>query len=160
MSRHVVAKAGRSRPVYRHPPIASRQPILYNGKGIIYRNLKYSDDQPSLETDTKTTIRDLEKQHFMEITSSPLLKQSVVISDKPPKFPMLSHGLDKVIKNYGLHPLKNHRGEFQFPDFLARCPQPDEVDHSAFPRFITSSKDKVRIVLSLILCLKNRSKWS
>jgi hypothetical protein len=167
MSRQVIAKAatGHARPHQHQPPhqqhtkkkwsavsqaarsAPSNLGLPYDGKGIIYRNLKYVDDQPDLAMDHKMTVEMLQKQNYVEITSTPLAKQGVVFTDRVPQYPMLNHGLDKVIQNYGLHPMRDERGEYLFPRFLAKCPQPSEVNHEAFPRFITSSKDKVRFSL-------------
>lgn len=142
MHRHT--RPSPSRPPPSQTPIERPQPVAPSGKGILYRNLQYIDTQPRLETDDSTTIEGLLDEKYVEITKAALSKRSVIFTDRTPKYPMLSHGLDKVLRNYGLHRMKDADGTLQFPEVLARCPQPEEVDHESFPKFITSSKDKVR----------------
>jgi hypothetical protein len=55
----------------------------------------------------------------------------------------LSHGLDRVLFNPGVHRLKDPRsGVYNFPKTLADIPDVDLFDYQALPPYITSSVDE------------------
>lgn len=66
----------------------------------------------------------------------------------------LSHGLDIALKQPGVHFVKDPAtGDFNFPPYVGRLHQPDEVDYNRMPPFITSSKDPVRPIIHPFLTL-------
>eukprot|EP01112_Ceratiomyxa_fruticulosa_P018875 TRINITY_DN6102_c0_g1_i2.p1 TRINITY_DN6102_c0_g1~~TRINITY_DN6102_c0_g1_i2.p1 ORF type:complete len:562 (+),score=84.03 TRINITY_DN6102_c0_g1_i2:184-1869(+) len=58
--------------------------------------------------------------------------------------PTLSYGLDRVIKEKGVHPLQSfERKAFNFPPSLKKVHQPSEVQLEKLPQFITTSRDPI-----------------
>uniref|UniRef100_A0A6B2KZ11 Uncharacterized protein n=1 Tax=Arcella intermedia TaxID=1963864 RepID=A0A6B2KZ11_9EUKA len=63
--------------------------------------------------------------------------------------PRLCHGLETVLHSPGVHPVKAGIEKLKFPVYLKKVHQPDVVDLSSYPPFVTSSKDEVLHRLAL-----------
>jgi hypothetical protein len=94
--------------------------------------------------DSSITAQTLIQAGFKHIGNAPLLRQNIVIKDAPKFVPELQHGLNRVVTEPGLHRLRATSGAFNFSPFLAKIYQPHEVNFSAIPPFVTTSRDKVR----------------
>jgi hypothetical protein len=109
--------------------------------GVVYRNLdRHSKFQQKFKETKESSIV---AQGFTKLDPNPLEQKVLLDPHKENiEIPRLSHGLERVIKNAGLHPVR-HNKKLNFSPFLHKIHPPETINFNAVPQFITSSRDQV-----------------
>jgi len=109
--------------------------------GVVYRNVdRHSKFQQKFKEIGESSIV---AQGFTKLDLTPLEQQVLLDPVKENiEIPRLAHGLERVIKNSGLHPVR-HNKKLNFSPFLHKIHSPETINFNAVPQFITSSKDEV-----------------
>lgn len=109
--------------------------------GVVYRNLdRHSKFQQKFKEIGESSIV---AQGFTKLDPNPLEQQVLLDPQRENiEIPRLAHGLERVIKNSGLHPVR-HNKKLNFSPFLHKIHPPETINFNAVPQFITSSRDEV-----------------
>jgi hypothetical protein len=120
-------------------PTSSSLPVRNLRRGLVYRRYPILTNETGPETQKEAVIppEGYEKLH-------PGSTQLVIPPPANIPIPRLAHGLQRVLFNEGIHPLRDLvTQKFNFTPFLSKIHQPNEINYDALPPFVTSSKDKV-----------------
>jgi len=85
----------------------------------------------------------LKKDGYIHLNKNRLAQTYLSFNGHSQQVPHLAHGLAAVVKKSGLYSLKTG-DRFNFTPFLAKIHQPEEIEWSAIPPFVNSSRDKAR----------------
>lgn len=118
--------------------------LLSDAEGQIYSNLAHTVEPES--TDGRRRRRRPVRHGTLDSES---VRYTPVAPLREMKVASLSHGLDRVLFNPGVHVLRDPRtGIYNYSPSLNKIPDVDLFDLSALPPYVTSSKDEELLYLA------------